>query len=587
MNTGLLTNTLIGSVGVHPALSKSATAKDAKQFAPDPFCSTSQTEEPPLASTDKLSLATAPEVTTTDNIPTGAQKTPVNESLQEFRNAVLKGKAAEEPPKAQASNKSKGQSQTFAVASQPNVVQSWLAQYPLVEHGEKGLAREMGPKAGHELAQLLTSLKTDEFPHATGLSAKSVEKELLVTIDKGQLGLKTVSPDSSRGQIGLKTVLPETYSGMLSTDTQPEEGKNTEKVQISNKTLIAPKDLINLESGKKSIPKVVTDDSKIVTDGEKLEMVAKPALSGGQKAPVLNHGFPTVQEKSAEHQLKVPDGPVKFVPIAEKPAGNKSDAVQQGQVPVLQNATKGDSGQILSESTAGNVKEQGGDASNDSILHKLNPVHFQISTNQTKDRGSMSTDSDSKSDFEQILLPNNAQIPLAEQTPVSGQAVKAAGDISPNGDYQSISEQIQGSINSSLRQGDQQITILLNPPELGKVYIKFQEQDDQITGLLEVDKVQTRYEIEQALPQIVRNLSDCGIQIKRLEVALTDQPEQELYKDQTLQDDWFGQQSGTEGDNPTHDAVGTGEWLTTDDSYSGVPELQEMFITDDSVNMLV
>ena len=49
-----------------------------------------------------------------------------------------------------------------------------------------------------------------------------------------------------------------------------------------------------------------------------------------------------------------------------------------------------------------------------------------------------------------------------------------------------VNKQILESINNSInRQGvDKQITVQLNPPELGKVIIKFQEQNSEITGHL-------------------------------------------------------------------------------------------------------
>jgi flagellar hook-length control protein FliK len=181
----------------------------------------------------------------------------------------------------------------------------------------------------------------------------------------------------------------------------------------------------------------------------------------------------------------------------------------------------------------------------------LSPAQAQVSTNQTKDHGSSASNNASNSDFEQMLSSHNARTPITEQTSAFSPVAKAAGNPSPTDGFANIGEQIQGTINSSLRRGDQQITIHLNPPELGRVFIKFREQQGQITGLLQVDKIQTRHEIEQALPQIVRNLADLGVQIKRLEVTLTDQPHQQPYKDQLFS------------------------------------QPQQMLVTDDSINMLV
>jgi len=121
--------------------------------------------------------------------------------------------------------------------------------------------------------------------------------------------------------------------------------------------------------------------------------------------------------------------------------------------------------------------------------------------------------------------------------------------------------------------------------------IRFQEQQDQITGLLEVEKIQTRYEIEHALPQIIENLRDSGIQIKRLEVMLPDaeQSEQEALKDQSLQNGWAQQQDsanpGLRGNNP--DTGEINEWLTNNISYRNISELREAFVTGSSINMLI
>jgi hypothetical protein len=86
-----------------------------------------------------------------------------------------------------------------------------------------------------------------------------------------------------------------------------------------------------------------------------------------------------------------------------------------------------------------------------------------------------------------------------------------------------IGRQILDSIQSSLpgQGNNNQITVRLNPPELGQVVIKFQEKGTQLTGLLEFSNTQTRTEVEQALPHIIRTLADLGVEIKRLEVVLS------------------------------------------------------------------
>ena len=121
-----------------------------------------------------------------------------------------------------------------------------------------------------------------------------------------------------------------------------------------------------------------------------------------------------------------------------------------------------------------------------------------------------------------------------------------------------------------------------------------QEQDNQITGLLEVSKTQTRIEIEQAIPQIIRGLQDSGIQIKRLDVAISqgDQPDQGALRDSAsggLQNGWNQQQDSTDTYMGRNNLDGSeiNEWLKNNNSYQNTSELQEALTTDGSINFLI
>lgn len=111
-----------------------------------------------------------------------------------------------------------------------------------------------------------------------------------------------------------------------------------------------------------------------------------------------------------------------------------------------------------------------------------------------------------------------------------------------------VGKQILDSIQSSLTgQGiNNNITVRLNPPELGNVVIKFQGKETQLTGLLEVSNAQTRTAVEQALPQLVKNLADSGIEIKRLDVVLSNNTQSDshtqkenLFNGEHQQQNWY------------------------------------------------
>jgi flagellar hook-length control protein FliK len=100
----------------------------------------------------------------------------------------------------------------------------------------------------------------------------------------------------------------------------------------------------------------------------------------------------------------------------------------------------------------------------------------------------------------------------------------------------SVGEQILDSLKASMAQGDGQILIRLQPPELGMVLVRFREQGQELDGTLRVDRSDTRHEIAQALPDVLRSLQEAGIGIRRLEVTHGDSPGQDLGQGQLPQE---------------------------------------------------
>jgi len=548
MNTNLLTidNMLFtGTAVAAPPASKPNTFTNATHFSPG------ADDTPPPSNT--------PESTTTYNTPPIAEIEPINKSTQDFSHTLRKTAATEAPQQDQDNTKPEKQDSASAIPSEANPTQSPSAPETPITPGAlvKEAATKMEPKTGRQLAQLIVNLKDGKSPPVTGQAAKAAEIKLLVTTDKGQLGLQTVLSNTSEGTV----------------DTQPPlvagGGKNTDKIPISNSTVASTKAPSNGENAKE-----LMSDALVDADGK--------TTATNEKTPTVNTNFPPVQTKFTEHQSQ-PVGitPEKSASVA-KPSDSKAAALE-----------------IVSESSGGNGKESpraGNKVLDNPTVQELNVTAIQVSTGQTKNRGSSTSNDSSDSDLEQILSPNTPQPPVTAQSPNSAAGAKTAalpGHTSPSSVSADIGKQILESIHSSLSQEgqNQQITIRLNPPELGKVFIKFNEQDSQIIGLLEVSKPQTRIEIQQALPQIIQNLQDSGIQIKRLEVVLSEdeQPEQEALKDQSLQNGWTHQHDSTNShlgvNNP--DTNGINEWLINNNSYENISELQEALTTDGSINMLI
>jgi len=232
---------------------------------------------------------------------------------------------------------------------------------------------------------------------------------------------------------------------------------------------------------------------------------------------------------------------------------------------------------------------------NESLLNKLNIKNIKESNkkveviNETKSNASKISQF-INNNFNQKDITNK---PTAndignENINISGKNIKS--DITSD-----VNKQILESINSSIsRQGvDKQITVQLNPPELGKVVIKFQEQNSEITGHLEISKPETRFEVEQALPQIVRNLNDNGIQIRKMEVVSTDinqsqQESQESFKEQLFSGDDTSQGHTAANDERKGGSDNTGfyDWLSNKSGRNS-NGLGNNFVANKSINLLI
>ncbi len=140
-------------------------------------------------------------------------------------------------------------------------------------------------------------------------------------------------------------------------------------------------------------------------------------------------------------------------------------------------------------------------------------------------------------------MPVSQRISTPAQTPIRDNAASR----SP---VRHIGEQILDSVQASLSRGDRQVLVRLHPSELGTVLVRFREQGEHITALLEVGRSDTRHEIEQALPQVLRGLQDAGVQVRRFEVVMSDQPERDFSRGLWQQDAGFQQQGSGQGGDP-------------------------------------
>ncbi|MFA5659235.1 MAG: flagellar hook-length control protein FliK, partial [Oscillospiraceae bacterium] len=156
--------------------------------------------------------------------------------------------------------------------------------------------------------------------------------------------------------------------------------------------------------------------------------------------------------------------------------------------------------------------------------------------------------------------------------------------------YNKTGEQINSAIRNSVEAGGSEVTVKLNPPELGSVSIKLQQNQGEITGTLEFSKAETKSEIQQLLPQLVRSLQEAGISVKKLDVVQTqidNSSQQQQFRENIGQNaSAFAQQFGQSNSNASGSASGY-EWASADSAYMTDELLSQSYISDQAVNMLV
>ena len=173
-----------------------------------------------------------------------------------------------------------------------------------------------------------------------------------------------------------------------------------------------------------------------------------------------------------------------------------------------------------------------------------------------------------------------------EMAPVETTATQAVrGGVVESG---SPVRQIADAFRLSAARNGQKIVIHLNPPELGKVRVMLRIEGNEVRGILDVENPRTLSQLQREAPNIIGRLTDAGIDMKRMELSLTQDGGRDSMRDPA----WFSQQYGENGSE-------YGGWEArrqgpaTDETLSGGQdgegELQPALMTtgDDSINIWI
>lgn len=588
MNTNVLAISNILAGPGTPAIPKAV--KQSNQFSP-----------PPL---DSKPFEYARGTETVDN--PHFKNSPDNEPPLEFRHTLRGQILPQLPLKAKNNVGTKKQNQSTDTAIQPTLIQLKAAQcLQNAEQNSEGAANKIELKAGYENARLQTSLRPEESPLLAGKTAAPHQIEPVLFISQEQNGPMENSHQTSKRP--------------FITEPPSNKAETANRIQNPNTGLHATRGPYKEQNGDVSnLQALVRAQHRTATANGKPEVVPVSNTLGNQKTPQLareqlapetpvntNSGINRTGQKPAiTDEPVVPNGRKPspcFLPIRDKPFRSGLEKFPITAEHAVENKAAADEPhRIQTQQFWGppvdDVMERGYNSPGTLTYQYLHRAQHQMSTGPIKGRdSSASGNSSSDSGFAAVFSSENSPTYIAEQTSAFSELAKNE-NLPPETPLRdiaaSITEKMLESVHSSSSQeaGTQQITLRLNPPELGLVLIKFEEQENQITGLLEVSKAQTRYEVERALPNIIQNLADSGIEIKRLEVMLTNQGEQQSFRDELLQDGFFQQHDYfPEDNNPNNSgAIDANEpgIFGSENGYQDSPGPQAQF-TATSINILI
>jgi hypothetical protein len=254
--------------------------------------------------------------------------------------------------------------------------------------------------------------------------------------------------------------------------------------------------------------------------------------------------IPNTEDQKTQKTATIPDLPITAEPLKAAQTSNEPANEEQVEKEAGKNSQ---SKTKLQSADDGQNQQTNALISSNTILNKTETLlpddHKKLQTQITLDKDSGGNESAFGGLSNNQPAQNDQKISFAEHT------AKDTQTFSTFGGPPDLSGQIQESASALLTSNKNQVTIRLNPPELGSVSLKVSDNGHQITGLLQITKPETKYEIQQLLPGIIRNLEDAGISVKSFDVVLNNQPDQ-----QTAQQSLY-QQNDQNGYIPYRDST--------------------------------
>ncbi|MHC4987391.1 MAG: flagellar hook-length control protein FliK [Planctomycetota bacterium] len=312
---------------------------------------------------------------------------------------------------------------------------------------------------------------------------------------------------------------PASIAGVVGETETSQSQPNTQPLAQAQGAAVPLPESQNSEGQEKSVPASSTGGTEVPVN-EKQAHIPKPATTDGAAAAQGNNDTEGKHSPSPEAMTQTRK-PLSSTPESETPQSdqaNQDKPIHPGAVVPVQ-GTRGEQqrdfqSQSDTPTAAGPSQEKTHDIKESKTVpleavpvsgeHDGVPKGFEIRNVQSMLHSADPSENASPAALEAPARTGvHAVVPQAETTKPIDQILQHLSSVSVSGPQQ-------------------RIQLTLTPEHLGTVRITFNRAEDEVVGLLEVQKNQTRREVEQALPQLISAMENSGVQVRRIEIVRWD-----------------------------------------------------------------
>ncbi len=436
------------------------------------------------------------------------------ERTSDFRQ-ILDGKMQQADPE---SAQTDGGDQTPRTEKQDKTTKGTMAVEAAIATLETGHApaSELAGRLASKAAKPTTSIPA---VHRRSVSS-SRPKETRETAKAFVPPLKTGKSDGSPiGQTAKPAVPIETSGKNPATKSEQSGGKDIE--------IGRPSSIVEERPAKPATP----ETPRTERSGDTKATTAEPAASQTRHHAAHEVAAAAVRSAASSTRAAEPNaetGPVRIAAVPADPGihpvrvakdtGERAKIEHVGRRGTLEKVRKGSTDKMPSADGPRDSKE--------TTLPKVKIAFETQEATQTQNReGSSDITAQAASATAEPAARSATHRAVGENSVTPG-PTSAAGEAARSMTGPRPHEQITQQLMDTPPTPGREIRITLNPPELGRVQIRFTETDGQVHGHLQAENAQTRQQIERHVPEILAALQNQGLQVRRIDVTPEQPPVQ-------------------------------------------------------------